>query len=279
MAYNPNQKHPKIDFKGKYPNMYVTQGIDGYQLIRSLEPGLESFFEIMTTGSYRGHGPKGEEVNVTMDKQHNYVSGGVSEHTDGHRHESTMQSKTSVNASEHKETKGNKSEAGGGVHIAGSKDSKMEAQTQGDKHQVTKGHIITDHTGDINYNLTGDVVNMIKGNKHETVSSGEYGINIQNGNFDKKINAGKLRYDVAKNVSIISHDQINMLVDAGVGSISSKATQLVRQQVGDQSNTIITPATITIQTTDNITIKCGSSSIILTPDGITIKGTSISFVQ
>lgn len=235
MAYekDSNKKHPLIKFTGRYPNIYVTQGIDGYQNIRSLEPGSEAFFEIFTSGSYRSHGPSGEEVRVTMGKKHEYGADGASSTFDGHVDEKIGATKRSnVDGSRHAETAGNISEAGGGVKIEGIKDSKIEAQTKGDKYGTTKGNVVTEHTGNVHTVTIGDVVNVYKGNFHETVSDGDAGINVQQGSLDTKINAGKMRYDVAQNISIISHDQINMLVDKGAGTISAKALTKITLEVG-----------------------------------------------
>lgn len=248
MAYekDSNRKHPLIKFEGNYPNIYVTQGIDGYQAIRSLQPGKESFFEIFTTGSYRSHGPEGEEVRVSMGKKHEYGVDGASVTNDGHVDEKVKGTKRSnVDGSRHQETAKNVSEAGGGVKIEGTKDSKYDAQTKGDKFGTTKGNVVTEHTGNVHTVNIGDVVNVYKGNFHETVSDGDAGINVQQGNLDTKVNSGKMRFEVEKNVSLISHDQINVLVDKGAGTISMTAI-------------------------NKITLTVGGSSITMTPDNVTI---------
>lgn len=252
MAYenNSNKKHPLIQFKGKYPNIYVTQGIDGYQLIRSLEPGNEAFFEIMPSGSYRSHGPKGEEVRVTMGKKHEYGADGASRTYDGHVDEKVGGThRQAVDGSKHTEVAGNKFEAGGGIAISGTKDSKIDSQTQGDKFETTKGSLTTERTGNVHSSIIGDYVASVDGQRHETIKTGEYGIHVQDGSYDLRIETGKSKF-------------------YSLDDMLSESTTKITNMVGASSNTIMTPSEITIQTTKKITIQVGGSKIEITPSGI-----------
>lgn len=211
MAYDPNQAHPKIDYKGTYPNLHVTQRADGSQELRSLEPGKEAFFAIQPTGSYTGHGPDGAEVKVTTGKQHNYNADGTSSTTDGHSDEKTGATKRSTTAGgEHSETAGNKYNAGGGVVISGSNDSQI-THTSGDSFVPTSGNLTTDHEGNAHHNVVGDNIEQTTGHR-VTIVNGEKGISVIGGNMDTKVAGGKYQVKAAKAITIDSDTSITLQV-------------------------------------------------------------------
>lgn len=210
--YNANTKHPKIEVKGKYPNIWVDTFPDGHQTIRSLQPGHESFFSVEPAGNYTGHGPDGQKVSVTMDKEHEYGADGKSSTLDGHSDSKVAgTSRTNVDKSSSSETGGNKYEGSGGLHISGSRNSKMDASTGGDHYQTTAGNITTDHDGDKHQNVTGDVVEQIHGNKVSIVG-GDTAINNQGGSVDYKLDKGKFRLKAANEIVIDSDTKITFRV-------------------------------------------------------------------
>jgi hypothetical protein len=226
--YDPNNAHPKIPFKGTYPNMWVTQRADGSQEIRSLDPGNESYFEIQPTGNYTGHGPDGAEIKVTVGKQHSYNADGTSQTTDGHNDTKISGSnRTAIAGSDHSETAGNIYEGGAGVRVMGTQGSQI-THSDGDIFHVSEGNIITDHTGSVNHNYTGDFVDQVNGNKMNMIK-GEYGINISEGNFDTQIDAGKARVYAVDDILIESGTKITLKVGTSTIVITASSIQIMAQ--------------------------------------------------
>jgi hypothetical protein len=220
MTYDSNQSHPKIEYKGTYPNLHVTQGADGSQTIRSLEPGSESYFEVQPSGSYTGHGPDGQHVQVTVDKKHEYNGDGKSSTTDGHHDEKVGGThRQNVDGSTHKEVSGNQFSGGGGAVISGSQDSHIHSVTSGDHFTTTEGNVITDHTGHVNHNITGDFVEQVTGNRFEMVT-GDYGINNQGGNYDIQTDSGKTRVFSGSDILIESGTKITLKVGSSTITIT-----------------------------------------------------------
>lgn len=218
--YDPNTAHPKIPYKGTYPNMHVTQRADGSQELRSLDPGNEAYFEVQATGNYTGHGPNGEQVNVTVGKQHSYNADGVSQTTDGHSDvKISGTNRSTVAGSEHSETGGNKYTAGGGVSISGFNDSVIH-HSSSDGFHTTEGDIVTDHTGNVNHNISGDCVDQVTGNKM-TMIGGEWGVHLSGGNLDFQLDSGKGRLRASDDILIESDSKITLKVGSSTIVIES----------------------------------------------------------
>jgi hypothetical protein len=136
----------------------------------------------------------------------------------------------------------------GGKEIGGSSEGGHH-HTDGDDFRTSKGNVVQAHEGDLHTSHEGDHVSTVIGTKYHT-TVGDHGINVQEGSFDTKVNNGKLRFDVKSNMSLLSHDQINLYVGEGTGVINLTAV-------------------------NKITLTVGSSKIEMTPSGITIVGTRI----
>jgi hypothetical protein len=240
MAYDPNQAHPKIDFLGTYPNLHVIQD-HALQILKSLEPGKESLFQVLPTGNYTGFGPDGAEVSVTVGKKHQYNADGKSTTTDGHQDEKVGATKRStISGDAHTETAGNKYDGNGGVVVSGSNDSQI-THSSGDVFHTSEGNHITDHTGSVNHNFTGDYVEQTTGNKIVIVN-GENGVNVQTGNMDTQVSDGKYRIKAAKEILVDSDTSITL-------------------RVGDS---------IIVITTNSITATVGKKGISIKSDGVRI---------
>lgn len=210
--YDPNQKHPKIDYEGEYPNLHVTQGADGHQRIRSLEPGKESYFSVEPTGNYTGYGPQGQRVSVAVGKTHDYVGDGSSSTIDGHADQkvgSTM--RTNVDGGVSREVGGSSYEGVGEVAISGSLDSRIDASVGGDGFQITEGNIVTDHTGDVNHNITGTYVNQVTEDRADIIGR-DFAINVQGGSMDTQVDGGKVRIRATQDILIESDTKITLKV-------------------------------------------------------------------
>ena len=223
--YDPNNAHPKIPFKGKYPNLHVTQD-HALQTLKSLDPGNECLFHVLPTGNYTGHGPDGAEVTVTVGKQHKYNADGHSSTTDGHSDSKVSGTKRdTTEGSHHAETAGNQYTAGGGSKIQSTKDSQVN-QTEGDGFYVTKGNLVTDHTGSANHNYNGDLVEQVTGHKVDMIN-GEFGVNISGGNYDMQIDSGKARIYAADDILIESGTKITLKVGSSTIVITPSSIEIL----------------------------------------------------
>lgn len=218
-----NQKHPKLKYEGTYPNLHVTQGADGSQIIRSLEPGKEAVFHVEPSGSYEGHGPDGQKVSVSVGKEHSYNAEGTSSTTDGHSDTKVGgSSRTNTDGGSSAETGGNQYSGGGGISVSATADSQINSATGGDKFETTSGSIVTDHEGNVNHNTTGDYVTQVTGNKHDMVS-GEYGIHVSGGNMDVAVDGGNYKVESPTKIILkVGSSTITMTPD----NITIKATKI-----------------------------------------------------
>jgi hypothetical protein len=241
--YDPNEAHPKIPYKGTYPNLHVTQRADGSQELRSLDPDNEAYFEVQPTGNYTGHGPDGAEVSVTTGKKHAYHADGVSSTVDGHNDVKISGSnRATVSGADHQEIAGNKYLGGGGVVVISSDDSQMH-HSSGDVHHTTDGELISEHTGSVHHSTDGDTVIQYKGNLMEMIT-GEYGVNMSGGNLDIQLDTGKARMKIASDFKIDS----------------------------DATSTYHSKGDILIESESQITLKVGGTTIVITSSGIKATG-------
>jgi len=226
-----NLKHPKINFDGEYPYLHVTQDGGGGQIINNITPGKESFFHIQPSGSYHGHSADGSKVEATANGTWAYSGNGHVTTVDGnHDVKVSGGSRQNHDSGVSKEVNGDHYQGGSGHQIDGTSDTKYH-HSSGDIFNTVEGDYVSDRVGSVHDNVTGDHVIHITGNKTEIVSSGDSGINIQNGNMDIQIDSGKAR--------------LYSLNDMLIQSVTS------------------------------ITLKVGSSIIVMSPNGITIHGTTV----
>jgi hypothetical protein len=222
-----NQKHPKIKYEGTYPNLHVTQGADGSQIIRSLEPGKEAVFHIEPSGSYEGHGPDGQKVSVSVGKEHSYNAEGTSTTTDGHSDSKTGGSaRTNTDGGSSSETGGNQFSGGGGLSVNGTKGSQINSATSGDSFETTEGNIVTDHTGHVNHNITGDCVSQVTGHKMDMIT-GEYGIHVSGGNMDIAVDGGDYKVESPTKILFVV-GKSSILIEPAKITITSHAVEFVK---------------------------------------------------
>ena len=186
---------------------------------------------------------KGMVTSINYENR-SYTVGGSSTQTDGHND-------TNIEATDNHNVAGdagsqvgqNRQSGTGGKVMAGTGEGSFHYDTGGHTYKASNGDIISDHTGNFHSNYEGDQVESITGNKHVIVSSGEYGITVQNGNMD---------------------------IDALTGQLHIHATQTL---------TVKSTTTVIIEGPVNLTLKSGASSITMTPSSIIIKSPSIQFQQ
>jgi hypothetical protein len=207
-----NVKHPKLTFDGNYPYINVTQDAGGGQIINNITPGNESYFHIQPSGSYTGHAADGSKVEVTANGSWSYSGNGSSTTVDGnHDLKITGVSRQNYDSGKSTEVNGDDYHGGSGHQIHGTSDTKYH-HSSGDVFDTIEGDLVSDRVGSVHSNITGDHVQHITGNKMEIVSSGDSGINIQNGNVDMQIDNGKLRIKGAGDILINSDSTITLKV-------------------------------------------------------------------
>jgi hypothetical protein len=257
--YDPNTAHPKIPYKGTYPNLHVTQRADGSQELRSLDPDNEAFFEVEASGNYKGHGPDGAEVSVTTGKKHSYHADGVSSTVDGHQDiKVSGSSRSTIEGAAHQEIASNMYVGGGGSVLISSDDSQMH-HSSGDVHHTTEGQLITEHTGSVHHSTDGDTVIQYKGNLLEMIT-GEYGVNMSGGNLDIQLDSGKARLKVAS----------DLLVDTDATTTHKSVGDILVE--GQAKSKYYSASDIVIESGTKITLKVGSVSITITSSGIKADG-------
>ena len=219
MATDYNVKHPKLPYEGNYPNLHVSQDAAGGQIIKSLEPGSEAYFEVQPSGSYSGHGPDGARVEVVVGKTHGYHGDGHSQTIDGQADQKVGGSmRSNSDGGRSSETAGDSYSGGGGHSVQGSGDSQV-GHSSGDVFATTEGNHTTQHDGNVMHSMNGDMVMQITGNKHEMIS-GEWGLNNQGGNMDIQVDAGKFRLFVGNDILIQSTTSITLMVGSSIINIT-----------------------------------------------------------
>jgi type VI secretion system secreted protein VgrG len=207
-----NQKHPKIDLEGEYPYVHVDTGADGHQVIRSLYPDKETVFYVEPTGNYEGHSRDGDKVSVNVGKAYDYSADGTSKTVDGHADTKVSgTSRTNVALSTSAETGSDENKGIGGNVIEASRGSKIQASTQGDNFQKTKGNIVTSHEGDKHEEIRGDQVVSVTGHKVDLVN-GEFAVHVPSGNMDVRVDSGKYRLKAGSDILIESSSSITIKV-------------------------------------------------------------------
>jgi|APCry1669189534_1035231.scaffolds.fasta_scaffold03148_5 hypothetical protein len=225
-----NVKHPKLPFKGNYPNIHVYQDASGYQIIRSLEPGSEAHFEVQPSGSYTGHAADGSRVEAVYSKTHAYHGDGVSQTVDGEHDQKVSGNMRSNSDGGRSSENAGDSYSGGGGHTVSSGADTSVTHSEGDIYHMSAGDHVSDHTGDVHQSITGDYVQSVTGNRSEIIN-GEWAINSQGGNVDLQIDGGKLRNYCAQDILIESQTKITLKVGGSTITITPDNITIVSSRV------------------------------------------------
>lgn len=191
-------------------------------------------------------------TNQLNHENRSYVSGGSSVNTDGHDDKKVHATQNEdVVGDGGKAIGGDNYDGVGGKRISGAQEGAFENNAEGTTYKTSKGDVVSEHTGNQHESLEGDKISSVKGNKIDVISDGEYQTHIQGGNMDTRVESGKLQ--------LYSGD--NMIVNT--------AAEATYKSIGD----------MLITSDSKITIKVGSSEIIMTSGEITIKSSAIKFEQ
>lgn len=182
------------------------------------EMGPDGSFKITAIGK-----DKAGYTVVNNNEKREYNSGGSGKHSDGHQDKSGE-------ATYRKSIRGDSSSAVGGTKYDQS--GKSVENRRGSSAKGTVGsstadvYIYNDSTsttiteGDRFGHVKGDTQFSVGGSKYETVG-GEYGKNIQGGNFDIQVDTGKARLKVKKEILIESDEKITLKVGSSTITITS----------------------------------------------------------
>lgn len=210
--YNVRGETTEIDYRFTY--------FDPNKTKNSSKESMES------DGSYRINASSKKKAGYTVEntnEKREYNSGGSSKHSDGHQAKSGE-------ATGIENTKGETSRASGGAdygqflrgmyNCIGGAVYGCSGTSSADKYTYVSGTSTTRQDGDRFEHIDGDTKFSIGGSKYETVGA-EYGKNIQGGNFDIQVDAGKARLKVSNEILIESGEKITLKVGSSTITITS----------------------------------------------------------
>jgi hypothetical protein len=187
-------------------------------------------------------------TNCLTHENRSYISGGCSVNTDGHDDKKVNStSRTDTKGDSGTTTGGDNYTGTGGKNIGGAKQGSFTNDADGNTYKTSKGDVITEHTGSEYSSIEGDQIASVSGNKITVIGEGDNMIHVQSGNMDTRVEAGALQIYCADSMNL------NTLSSATFRSL--------------------TDMTLVSQT--KITLKVGSSEIIITNSNITIKSPRI----
>jgi len=220
--------------------------------------------EIGFTGAYKVIENGAKKIVHSLENAVGYNYGkGQSNHQDGHQ-DNNSEGNTNNNTKNDNACKagGDSYHGAAGDDLGGTGgNGSLNNNTGGSTFETTNGDHVKQHDGHIHTNIKGDEVHAVVGNKYHTVK-GDHGHYVQSGNYDIKVESGKTRFDIAQNLSLLSHDQVNINADGGTGSVNIYAANKIILQVGESS---------ILLDQNQIMLKVGDSAIIITGSGINIQ--------
>jgi hypothetical protein len=240
-AHNLNQRLPDLQLPGDYPYVRHFQFRDGSWTRQDETPGSESYSRGHITGTFTEHTVTGGYKSHTAGSSHHYTTEGTTETTDLNRHGKVGSSTVHQIGADHYQEHFNDS-----MHSIGKSNIQLNGGT---KYQHSTGKIeqsstedwVTDHNdGHHHHNVDGDHVQYTGNNMYDYIG-GEKGTYLPKGNFDIKVTKGKYQ--------VLTGDTIN---------VQSKKD-------------------IKIESDTKITLKVGSSTIVIEPSKITITSGEIDF--
>jgi len=191
-------------------------------------------------------------TNSLTHEERSYISGGSSKNTDGHRDDKNHSSYKNDTVGDSGRTTGGTHYAGTGErNISGTGQGSFSNDTDGNTYKTSKGDVVSEHTGNQYTSLEGDQIASVSGNKITVIGDGDNMIHVQSGNMDTRVESGALQ--------IYCGDSMN-LNTASAATFRSVEDMLLVSQT-------------------KITLKVGSSEIVITGGEITIKSGAIKFVK
>jgi hypothetical protein len=307
MKTEHNKKLPEIDaqkekFEFTYPYFTCEQDDNGkyhFAFHDPENPKNSTLIEMDHNGGYRATMPddgasKGDGINVSMNPGHTaeYISGGSSNHTDGHTDYYTGDTHQSV-------VSGDMQHQSGGSAFSSAADKIMHLTqdffknigaggAESKEYHTSKGDVIEQHSGHKHTEHEGDKIEKITGNKHLIIEKGESGIHLQKGNMDIQLDKGKYRVWASDKIIIESKTMIYLQVGNSYISIQPDGIEIStngfmnvitragsqnftlghygggRLQAGTDGSLVLAGGDITIKSTTGTKVEKGK---IVVPEG------------
>jgi len=238
MAGEHNKKHPEdprdkpLGTLGaadpKYPWVGGTVDILGREDIHYADPDkpYEAFHKVLnhsgsSTITETAQNPKDALTNEFMYHKRSYAASGSSSYHEGHGEQASLVS-TSSSVAQHTgmQSGGNMYQGAGKLSISASQGGTSGCTTAGDGYTSSNGDDYNEHVGNKSNNTEGNVVDTICGDKctviskgsNDTSGSGQYLINVQDGNMDTQVDGGKYRVKAGNDITIDSTTKITLVV-------------------------------------------------------------------
>ena len=209
----------KDTFEAKYPFVHVEQGHSGDRKVTIADPtspdSKTATYHMPHSGGFKADvyskAFKGLHLDHTPGEHRVNRNGGHSENVEGH-HDSSHQATSNQNVKgDTASQSGGTAKKGAQAEVGGSNENSFH-HSNGNKYHTSKGDIVEDNTGSFHRTNTGDVVDSVKGNFSHMVTGGEYALNVQSGNMDVLVTAGKTRIKSKKELLITSDTSIELRV-------------------------------------------------------------------
>lgn len=175
---------------------------------------------------------KGLENELSHESR-SYNSGGSSKTTDGHQDTAALEAKGSSRENfagdKGSSAKGQQYKGAGETSIDGSKDGGY-SNHNGDTYATTTGNRISEHTGNTASHHEGDKTSSTTGNKHSSIK-GEYGIHVQGGNMDIKVDSGK--FQVKSDAVLTIESVAEIILKVGESTVTITSSGVTIKTTGD----------------------------------------------
>jgi len=187
-----------------------------------------------------------------------YTSKGHSQSTDGNAAEYGKSNKNSSYDSDIGQTAGGSHFRGSGKgEHSGTGEGSVHNDSDGNSYKISNGDHITTYAGHISENYEKDRVLGVNGNDI-TIVGGEYGVNVQGNASIQSIAAGLHMYGQA---NVVANSPGPILIESKTQGVEIK---------GQANVHIDSQGAVLIESPVSITLKVGSSSIVITPSSITV---------
>ena len=212
----------------EYPWVFGNVDVLGKEDISYADPDKpnEAFHKVLhysgaSTITENSEDPTKSLVNEFMYHKRSYAASGTSNYHEGHGEQASLvSSKSSVAQNDGTQTGGNAYRGSGGVIIEASNGGTVNETGKGDKYISTDGDGYNEYVGNISNNTEGNKVDTICGDKctivskgsNDTSGSGQYLLNVQDGNMDTQIDQGKYRVKAGNDITIDSTTKITIVV-------------------------------------------------------------------
>lgn len=250
-------KSPTVDTGNKpISRMEITQRSDGqgsivYSPFEKDEIEQYSFEEIWSPmGSFSTRASHNKtELKTTFDYEtRNYNKGGHSSTHETHVEVYAKDTrKVTVEGDNSKEIGRNNYEVTAGQKVASSLGGTIENSAAGSSeaptYRMSEGDLIQEHSGNYHQAFGKDKVQTITKNKMTIVKEGDYATNIQAGNYDVQVTAGKLHLMTSAD-DLIANSNVKVLLQVGPLAKITMDPAKIKLQVGDSSYIEITTAGI-----------------------------------